>query len=268
MIRSLKEFKDQMERTVVVNFPPKKIISLVPSQSELLHYLELEEETIGITKFCVHPNAWFRSKTRIGGTKTIDFEKIKSLQPDLIIGNKEENQQEQIEELEKHFPVWMSDIKNVADALEMIEKIGILTNRSKKSQELSALLNQQFSDYKSTIANLDKKRAAYFIWKDPYMVAAKGTFINEMLKISGFSNAFEHLERYPDVTLEDLKSQNPELVLLSSEPYPFKDKHIETFKKVCPNAMILVVDGELFSWYGSRLLDSIEYFKALKAQIW
>ena len=117
-------FTDQLGRKLILEKIPQRIISLVPSQTELLFDLGLEEEVVGITKFCIHPDSWFHSKTRIGGTKQFDFEKIKSLQPDLIIGNKEENDKEQIEELMKNFTVWMSDIKTLADACKMICEIG------------------------------------------------------------------------------------------------------------------------------------------------
>src|SRR5690348_418993 len=110
-----------------LNFKPKRIISLVPSQTELLYDLGLNEEVVGITKFCIHPEEWFLSKTRIGGTKKIDFEKIKSLKPDLIIGNKEENEESQIKELMKDYCVWMSDIKNLDDAVSMINSVGEFT---------------------------------------------------------------------------------------------------------------------------------------------
>lgn len=261
-------FVDQMKAEVLIDYPPKRIISLVPSQTELLHYLGLEEEVIGITKFCIHPDEWFRAKTRIGGTKDFKFEKIKELQPDLIIGNKEENQKEQIEYLMAEYPVWMSDILNLKDAFEMIKKIGKLTNRVKQANTLTETLEQQFSTFQQSITQKPKKRAAYFIWKAPYMVAAKGTFIQSMLEIAGFTNVFEHLDRYPEVSLATLAAEKPEVILLSSEPYPFKEKHFEVFQKACPTAKIVVVDGELFSWYGSRLLYSIRYFEALHTQIW
>jgi len=262
-----KTFTDQMGRTLEINFPPKRIISLVPSQTELLHYLDLDVEVIGITKFCVHPSEWFKSKIRIGGTKTANLKKIEELQADLIIGNKEENQKEQIEKLSILYPVWMSDIKTTEDAFEMIQMLGDLTNRSEKAKELCQTLRQSFSGFQKIIAGKPLKRVAYFIWKAPYMVAAADTFINELLKIAGFTNVFGHLKRYPEISLEDLANQNPELVLLSSEPYPFKEKHFEDFQNACPEAKLMIVDGELFSWYGSRLLYTIRYFETLHTQI-
>lgn len=257
-------FTDQLGRKIILEKIPQRIISLVPSQTELLFDLGLEEEVVGITKFCIHPDSWFHSKTRIGGTKQFDFEKIKSLQPDLIIGNKEENDKEQIEELMKNFTVWMSDIKTLADACKMICEIGELVGKKEKSKSLSNEIKLGFSVFQGKIKSFPKKRVAYFIWKNPWMVAGKENFIDEMLGVCGLENVFLNLEgRYPEISLTDLSEANPEVILLSSEPYPFKEKHMEELKAVCPNAKILLVDGEMFSWYGTRLLKSPSYFQAI-----
>ncbi len=257
-------FIDQMGRTICLDKIPQRIISLVPSQTELLADLGLEKEVIGITKFCIHPENWFHSKIRIGGTKQIDFEKIKSLQPDLIIGNKEENEKEQMEELMKGHKIWMSDIKTLPDACEMIRKIGELTGKKEKSESVAVEIESRFFAFRKEMKSFSKKRVAYFIWKNPWMVAGKETFIDQMLESCGWKNIFsENDERYPEVTTRELSEANPELILLSSEPYPFKEKHIEELKKVCPKAKIRLVDGELFSWYGTRLLKSPGYFRLI-----
>ena len=138
------EFVDQLDRKISLASLPKRIVSLVPSQTELLYDLGLRDEVAGITKFCIHPQEWFKTKPRVGGTKKIDIEKIKQLDPDLVIGNKEENDQSQVEELMKHYPVWMSDIKNLEDALEMIEHIGDLTGKSGNAVQLRNKIEQKF----------------------------------------------------------------------------------------------------------------------------
>ena len=247
---------DQLNRRVILAKSPQRIISLVPSQTELLHYLGLEDEVVGITKFCVHPESWRQTKKIIGGTKQYHFDRIAALNPDLIIGNKEENSQIEIEKLALKYPVWLSDILTLEDAFDMILKIGVLVNRVEKSEKLVA-------DLKNAFAKLKVKRtqkAAYFIWRKPYMIAANDTFINEMLKIAGFENVFADKKRYPAITLAELSETQPEVILLSSEPFPFQEKHFEEFQKACPNATILLADGELFSWYGNRLLESAERF--------
>jgi ABC-type Fe3+-hydroxamate transport system substrate-binding protein len=248
-----------MHREVILEHPPVRIISLVPSQTELLFSLGLDNQVIGITKFCIHPETWYRSKTRVGGTKKLNFEIIRSLKPDLIIANKEENDQEQITQLMQEYPVWLSDIRNLEDATEMIAGIGQLTGRQGKAEELISGIQHAFAQL--PLAGTGES-AAYFIWRNPYMVAGSGTFIHEMLHKCGLKNVFEQA-RYPVIGPEELRRAAPELILLSSEPYPFKEKHVAELKRICPRSRILIVDGELFSWYGSRLLEAPPYFQRL-----
>lgn len=253
------QFTDQLDRTISLPFTPKRIISLVPSQTELLHYLGLETEVVGITKFCVHPEKWFRSKQRIGGTKTYHLDRIDALQPDLIIANKEENDQAQVELLAQKYPVWISDIKNLGDALDMINRVGTLVGKSSKADILVQNIQEQFVNL-ATRATL--QTAVYFVWREPYMVAGGDTFINEMMRFAGFQNLLENQPRYPEITLDQLAKMNPDAILLPSEPFPFKEKHLAEFQRICPNAAVQLVDGELYSWYGNRLLDAAKAFKA------
>ncbi len=253
---------DMMGRQVSFNYYPERIVSVVPSQTELLYDLGLDNEVVGITKFCVHPNDWFRNKERVGGTKKLDIEKIKALKPDLIIANKEENEQAQIEELAKDFPVWISDINNLPDALQMIQIVGMMTGMEGRANTLVEEIVQGFNDLHK--ANTPK-RVAYFIWKDPWMSIGHDTFIHSMIKTMGWQNVLAEETRYPEVKLEDLKKYNPEYILLSSEPFPFKEKHIEEVKAILPDAKVLLVDGEMFSWYGSRLKKAVAYLQELIA---
>lgn len=251
-------------------FPRKnysRIISLVPSQTELLFDLGLKEEVVGITKFCIHPKKWFETKTRVGGTKQLNIEKIHSLKPDLIIANKEENVKEQIEELAKDYDVWVTDVNNLDDATQMIQDIGEMTRTEEKAYEIEKEILQNFAVIAEKITQTKKPKAAYFIWKDPYMVAAGQTFIHEMLPYCGIENAFEKESRYPEITLKSLKAQKCSLILLSSEPYPFKKKHQKEIEALLPGIPILLVDGEMFSWYGSRLSLAAGYFEKLHAEI-
>ncbi|MEO6681680.1 MAG: helical backbone metal receptor [Ginsengibacter sp.] len=251
-------------------FPRKKysrIISLVPSQTELLFDLGLESEVVGITKFCVHPQIWFETKTRIGGTKDINFDRIHSLKPDLIIANKEENVKEQIEELALDYDVWVTDVNTLEEALQMIQDMGEITRKEEASFILQKEILEKFVDLQGQ-PNLKKPvRAAYFIWRKPYMVAAGDTFINNLLPYCGVENVFSKESRYPEVELKSLKAKKCELILLSSEPYPFKEKHQKEIEDVLPGIKVHLVDGEMFSWYGSRLTLAAGYLKELKQQI-
>ena len=251
-------FVNQMGRSVEVPISPKRIVSLVPSQTELLHYFGLEKEVIGITKFCIYPNEWFKTKIRIGGTKQLKINEILALKPDLVIGNKEENTKEDIEELEKNgISVWMSDINSFDRALEMIPQVGVMCGKVSQSEDLVRQITNGFEE----ISQIGKGRSfLYFIWDEPKFVIGKHTFIESVLIKIGFLNNC-NLDRYPE--LSELKNPNPDFVFLSSEPFPFTEQHVEKFQKLFPEAKVQLVDGEMCSWYGSRMLLAGDYFKGL-----
>ena len=253
---------DQMGQPVTFPYPPLRIISLVPSQTELLLDLGLRKQLVGVTKFCIHPAYARHEAAVIGGTKNFDFNRIKSAQPDLIIGNKEENYREGIGQLQQHYPVWMSDISNLAEALLMINQVGEITGKSHLAEPLAAEIGHAFAALPAPEALIP---VAYFIWRKPYMAVGGGTFISDMLARAGFRNVFAHLERYPEITPAQVRTAGPARILLSSEPYPFREKHLAELQEICPDAKIQLVDGELFSWYGSRLRLAPAYFKSLVA---
>ena len=250
-----REVTDQMNRTIRLEGIPRRIVSLVPSQTELLYDLGLDNEVVGITKFCIYPEEWFKSKNRVGGTKQVNIEKVKALQPDLIIGNKEENTAEEILLLEKIAPVWMSDIYTFEDALEMISLLGNVLGKEEKSSEICSEIECEFKK----IPLLSAKKVLYFIWKDPDYLAGKSTFIDAMLTKAGFENLCK-AQRYPELTK---LTENPDYIFLSSEPFPFKKAHELEFQKRFPESQIVHVDGELFSWYGSRMKRFPTYVDAL-----
>lgn len=259
-------FKDQMNRTIRLEAIPERIVSLVPSQTELLFDLGLTDEVVGITKFCIHPEAWFRSKTRIGGTKTVNIEKVTALKPDLIIANKEENTKADIEALESIAPVWLSDIFTLEDAFQMMKQIGEICGKASEGNVLVDEISASFQELNRESNTQEKPlNVLYLIWKNPYLAAAKDTFIDDMLKRCGFQNFLSHETRYPEWTPDP--KHIPDLILLSSEPYPFKEKHIAELQEMYPETRILLVDGEMFSWYGSRLKHAADYFKSLLVEI-
>ena len=253
-------FTDMIGKEVTVGFPPKRIVSVVPSQTELLYDLGLDDEVVGITKFCVHPNEWFRNKKRVGGTKTLHLDIIRSLQPDLIIANKEENTKEQVEELAAEFPVWTSDIQTLDQALAMITQVGQIVGRGEQALTLAKEIQFGFDNLAAAAL---PRRVAYFIWRNPWMSVGGDTFINDMIHRIGWTNVLGDKQRYPEIDLADLKEKNVDLVLLSSEPYPFKDIHIAEIKAALPNADVRLVDGEMFSWYGSRMKKAVSYLSEI-----
>lgn len=259
-------FEDQTGRTIEISAIPRRIISTVPSQTELLFDLGLEAAVLGLTKFCVRPEKWFRTKTRIGGTKNLDVKKIKDLCPDLIIANKEENVREQIEVLSKEIPVWISDVNDLPSALEMILSLGEITGRKETGESMAARIQKGFLDLADHLPCLPLK-TAYLIWKEPFMAAGNQTFIHDMLERAGFENLLAGINRYPEISLEQLRTDGCELLLLSSEPYPFGEKHRRWFQLQLPQTKVILVDGEMFSWYGSRLLHTPSYILDLWRKI-
>jgi ABC-type Fe3+-hydroxamate transport system substrate-binding protein len=311
-------FVDQMGRTVHLPLStfPRRIVSLVPSQTELLFYLGLGDRVVGVTNFCVYPRELCRTKIRIGGTKTVNLQKVVALQPDLILGNKEENVQNQIESLiqEKGLVVWMSDVATFHDALDMIKSVGAITNTTVRAQALVDELTNAFAplimmtksvtaiDPPNTPSNTitppqhdvaaststttttttsattttapSMITAIYLIWRNPYMAVGHGTFIDEMMRLAGFTNALPvDQTRYPVVTVSELIDMNPTVILLSSEPFHFKQYHVVELQQQLLNVssknniMMKLVDGEIFSWYGSRLLLAPAYLSTLRDEI-
>jgi ABC-type Fe3+-hydroxamate transport system substrate-binding protein len=250
-------YTDQLGRTIELTSSPRRIISLVPSQTELLFDLGLNEGVAGITKFCVHPKEWHQSKARVGGTKNVNIKKVISLNPDLIIANKEENLKSDIEALEKFAPVWISDINDLDDAIDMIVAIGEVTSTTAKAKHLVTEINTGFKNISAFQAY---QTCVYLIWHNPYMTAGADTFINNMFKYCGLENGFANKTRYPEISIAEMQAANPKVILLSSEPYPFKQKHINELQHFLPAAKIVLVDGEMFSWYGSRLIKAAKYF--------
>ena len=255
---------DQIGYQFELNSTPKRIVSLVPSQTELLYDLGLDYEVVGITKFCIHPTKWFKSKDRVGGTKTVNLEKIAELNPDFIIANKEENTEAEIKALQKLYPVYTSNIANLSESLQMIHQIGEITGKFFEAEKMTETIQNKF---KCLVPFSGKQnKALYLIWKAPYMSVNKYTFINDMISRSGFHNVIETETLYPVISEEQIDELNPDFIFLSSEPYPFKEKHLLEFQNRFSKAKMVLVDGEYFSWYGSRLLAAPDYFSTLMKQ--
>lgn len=252
------QIQDQLGRKIELKNTPQRIISLVPSQTELLVDLGLEESISGITHFCVHPEFLKQIKTSVGGTKKVNLRKVKELRPDIILCNKEENTKEMVEELEKIAPVHVSEVASLEDAYNLMHQYGEIFGCKELASTMVSSIQKKAESLKELVTNSTPRKVAYFIWNDPLMVAGNGTFINELLKLNKFENVFLQ-DRYPETNLEELKEKNIDICLLSSEPFPFKEEHKAKFLEIAKT--VKIVDGEYFSWYGSRLLEAMDYFK-------
>src|SRR2546423_6557490 len=244
------KFIDQIGHSISFENIPARIVSLVPSQTEFLCEIGLSDSIVGVTKFCVHPKETRKEKAVVGGTKKLKIGVIRDLKPDLVIANREENDKAQITELQKEFNVWTSDIRSVSDADDMMRSIGNIFRKEKETEKLLEEIHRSLALVKGILA---EKTCLYFIWNKPRMVAGGDTFISAMLEYAGLKNLANDLERYPELTDEQIQNMNPDFVLLSSEPFPFSEKHISEFKTFLPNSKIFLVDGEAYSWYGPRM---------------
>ena len=243
--------------------PPRRIVSLVPSQTELLADLGLDAEVVGVTRFCVHPSGWKASKQIVGGTKNVRVDRVEALRPDLVLANKEENVREQVEAIRAFAPVEVTDVATVEDALAMIRRVGALVGRAARADELAEEIARGFGQ----LGAAEPLRAAYLIWRDPYMSVGGDTFIADMMRRAGLINVFGDRTRYPTVTPDDLRQAGAEVVLLSSEPYPFQEEHVAELEAAVPGVRVQLVDGEPFSWYGSRMRLAPPYLAALRRQL-
>ncbi|WP_301107339.1 helical backbone metal receptor [Sporosarcina sp.] len=251
-----KEVTDHLGRTLTYEFPPKRIVTLCPGITETLFAIGLEDEIVGRTRYCIYPEV-AKKIPAVAGTKDLDLEKIHAAKPDVIIMEKEENTREMVEILSEFYPVYVAEVQTIDDAFRMITDMGTLTDRQQQADSLAADIKQAFAE----LPALPAARVAYVIWKKPYMVAGKDTYINTLLQRIGFITPFaESADRYPALTEEQFKEAKLDLVLLASEPYPFKEKQQLQFQEMLPDTSIQLIDGEMF-WYGARMLLSAKYLQ-------
>lgn len=249
------QYTDQLGRQLSIPKPPQRIVSLVPSLTELLVDLAGTEALVGCTAWCEYPPGLRETKTIIGGTKDVNLEKVRSLKPDLIIANKEENRAEQVAALAEEFPVWISDVRTIDQAFDLFEGLGEILN----PQKGKALLAEAQA-LRASIPQTKTKTVLFFIWKDPYMVAGSDTYINGLLSLAGLENLSPMgPARYPELSLEAVDALNPDIILLGSEPYSFTSGESKILFKT--GREVRIVDGSLFTWYGNRLLKSLAYLR-------
>lgn len=253
---TVKTVTDHAGRTVTYAFPPQRIISLCPSLTDTLYALGLGDRIVGRTQFCIHPADRVKDVRRVGGTKQIKQDVIAELAPTLIIAEKEENPKDMVEELAEQYPVYVSDVESYEDALRMIEDLGYVTGTESAAQAMVREIESAFA----ALRPVRSLRVAYFIWQNPYMVAGNHTYIHSLLTKCGLVNVFAEADgRYPSITEEQIRAANPDVIFLSSEPFPFQQTHEDTFRTLFPDCDIVRVDGEMFSWYGVHMKEAAAY---------
>jgi len=239
------------------NNRPQRLVSLVPSLTETLLYCGLENNVLGRTRYCIHPAGKVDKIISTGGTKDPDLDKIKYIQPDLILATMEENRKEDIELLAKIFPVFVGDISDKESLIQYLKSLNELLHN-----ECMATLVNQLTEFKIPCLAAPKS-ALYLIWQKPIMTIGNDTFIHFTLESTGFKSVSHQYQRYPQLSVDEIRLLYPEYILLSSEPYRFKEKHLDFYRVLFPESQVILVDGEMFSWYGSRLLQTPAYFENL-----
>jgi ABC-type Fe3+-hydroxamate transport system substrate-binding protein len=249
--------------------PPRRIVSLIPSTTELLCDLGLAERLVGVTAYCVEPQEIVRTKVRIGGEKDPDLEKIRALGPDLVIANIEENVRAHVDTLRGWgIPVWVTYPRTVAESLRMIRDLGALTGTGARAEAMAAALESEVSAARAARSG-PPVRVFYAIWRNPYMTVSGDTYISDALATCGAANVFAGAPaRYPAVALEEVAARRPEVILLPDEPFRFRRAHVGDFAPwpdvpAVRDGRVHLVGGKPFSWHGRRLADAVRLGRAL-----
>jgi len=234
---------------------PARIVSLVPSLTETLFDLGLDSHIVGATRFCVEPAARLMGRTRIGGTKNPDRDKIASLRPDLVVVNTEENRPEDIAWFRERFGVFECFPTTVQHAADMVLALGRAVGRSEEADGIRLLIEAEALRIEAELYGERRLRVFYPIWKDPWMSVNKDTYVHSVLRTCGAENIFgDAMLRYPEVAIEQIYNLQPDLILLPSEPYAFSEPHRYRLLNdpMLGGRQVVLVDGKAFSWHGSR----------------
>jgi ABC-type Fe3+-hydroxamate transport system substrate-binding protein len=249
---------------------PPRIVSLIPSTTELLCDLGLADALVGITVYCREPAALLRGKTRIGGEKDPDLERIRALAPDLVIANVEENVREHIDTLRGWgLAVHVTYPRTVVGAIAMIRELGAVTGTTARATALADELERLLAETRAATAAWPPARVFYAIWREPYMTIGADTYIHDVLAACGAANVFaDATQRYPAVTLDAIAARRPDVILLPDEPFRFRRVHLADFAPYAAvpavrDGRIHLVDGKPFSWHGARLADALRTLPAL-----
>jgi len=250
--------------------PPRRIVSLIPSTTEILCRLGLGDALVGITVYCVEPRDVVRGKTRIGGEKNPDLEKIRALAPDLVVANIEENRREDIDRLRAwSIPVWVTYPRTVAEGIQLVGELGELTDAEARARELVRDLESLYARAERAGAHRPPVAVFYPIWRGPYMTINGDTYIHDMLRVCGARNIFaDRPERYPTVTLDEMAARRPAVILLPDEPFRFRRAHLADFEvytevPAVRDGRIHLVDGKPFSWHGPRIAEALRTLPGL-----
>ncbi len=247
-----------------------RVVSLCPSTTELIFQLGGEDRLIGVTNWCIHPAEGVKRIEKVGGTKDPDVQRIIELAPDLVFFNEEENRKEDAEVLDAAgIPLHVSFPKTVVESIELIRSIGNAIGRVESAESLAQQAESALALVGGQCAGLEPVRYAYLIWRKPWMAAGADTYLTDLLGLAGGLNVMAAGgERYPALALAQLVEADPQVILLCSEPFPFKDEHIQELRghPGLSNRIFILADGEALTWHGSRTLEGIPYAQEILGQ--
>jgi len=240
----------------------RRIVSLVPSLTETLCEVGGRARLMGCTAFCIRPKDVLKdpSVIKVGGTKTVNRERVMALNPDLLLVNLEENELADIDFFKARVECYVNGVKTVAEGIHSIREVAMLIGTPDKAEEFAGRAELALAKLIQQSKDKTPRRLFYPIWKDPWMSINRDTFIHDHLRLCGAENIFSGApERYPVITLEQVRAANPEIVWLPSEPFVFKQKHAPELAALLPNARIELVDGDNVCWFGTRQIEGMEY---------
>lgn len=247
-----------------------RIVSLVPSITELLFALGLGERVVGRTGFCVHPREQVRAVPKLGGTKDVDLEALRALEPSHVVVNIDENTRETFDALAGFVPhVIVTHPNAPEDNLALYELLGGIFGAEAAAARLAAAFRGALARLHARVDGLAPRRVLYLIWREPWMTIAPDTYIARTLALAKLECvAVAPAGRYPTITAADTRAANADLVLLSSEPYPFRERHLGEARGLAgERAQARLVDGEMVSWYGSRAIAGLDYLAAFAREL-
>ncbi len=261
MVRAV---RDAFGQTFEMAEPAQRIISLIPSITEIFFTLGVGDRVVGVTKFCTEPPEGVAGKSKVGGQKNPRVDAIIDLKPDLVVANVEENRKEHVEAMRATgLKVLLTYPRTVCEGIQLIRDLGVLTETVLQAEAMASRCENALAEIECATTGRTPARVFCPIWRNPYMTINRDTFVNDMLRVSGGENIFlNHSKRYPTVTLGEVAARNPEVILLPDEPFPFGEKHLAEFRALgeipaVRAGRLHLLDGKVLSWYGPRISESL-----------
>ena len=242
-----------------------RIVSLVPSITELLCDLGLTDCLVGRTGFCIHPRTVTRSIPKVGGTKDVKLDAVRALAPTHLIVNIDENRRETVEALAQCVPnIVVTHPSSPEDNLQLYRLLGGIFGCDEATDRLCDQLSRTLQEARTAAIAHRPESVLYVIWRDPWMTVSRNTYIAAMLAVVGWEAiGVEAPERYPVFDWDEIRAKQPARVFLSSEPYSFRERHLDEVRQYV-NCPVSLIDGEMVSWYGSRAIAGLTYLAGLR----